>query len=129
MSPNPLLRIEGSASIIVEHLWLEGDIEYAGTGAVAFRHCDFNNLDGSGGGFHGSGAGKTFIEDVIGSVTIEQGHRLLLAVESAGQDGDVLLGAHQAEWRRHLPQPLGHNITRTFYEMAIPPAAGGRARP
>ncbi len=72
----PLLRIEGSASVIFEHLWMEGGIEHAGTGTVTFRHCDFNNLDGSGGGLHASGAGKTFIEDVIGRVVLEQGHRL-----------------------------------------------------
>ncbi len=72
----PLLRIEGSGSVIFEHLWLEGGIEHAGTGSVAFRHCDFNNLDGSGGGLNATGTGKTFIEDVIGSVVVGQGHRL-----------------------------------------------------
>ncbi len=73
----PAIRIEDTDQpVVLEHLWIEGGIDHVGRNAAAFRHVDFNHLDGSGQGLTASGPGKTFIEDVIGRYTVRTGHRL-----------------------------------------------------
>ena len=82
----PLLRIEGNASIIFEHLYFEGDVEHAGSGTAVFRHADFAGEAV----YRATGAGKTFIEDVIGRWSIGKGHRLW-ARQTNAEFGDRVL--------------------------------------
>jgi len=64
----PLLRFEGAgeAVTILEHLWLDGVVEHAGTGTLVIRHCDLPK------GYRNTsaGRGKLFVEDVIGRFVI-----------------------------------------------------------
>lgn len=72
VTPVPLIRFEGDEreAVSLEHLRIDGVVEHAGAGSLALRHCDH-------GGYHATGTGRTFIEDVIGNgYRIAAGHRL-----------------------------------------------------
>jgi hypothetical protein len=62
----------GPDATILEHLWMSGlTVEHASTGALSLQHCDHGGYRTVAGQ-----AGKTFIEDVIGSnYQINAGHR------------------------------------------------------
>lgn len=64
----PILELEdGSNSFVVlEHLYLEGDISHAADRSLSVRHCDFQTYRNTD-----RGTGNLFVEDVIGRLSIQ----------------------------------------------------------
>lgn len=82
----PLFRITDTEHpVILEHLWLDGQVVHEGRNALALRHVDLN------GGYNATGPGKTFIEDVIGRWRIGPGHHLWARQTNAEFGGEPLL--------------------------------------
>jgi len=63
----PIFRLENGTSpfVILEHLYLSGDISHSSKRTLAIRHCDFSSYTNTS-----KGTGDLFVEDVIGKISI-----------------------------------------------------------
>lgn len=64
----PIFQLEDGSSpfVVLEHLYLQGDIAHAADRALSIRHCDFSRYRNTD-----RGTGKLFVEDVIGRLLVE----------------------------------------------------------